>query len=97
MDVQHVYQTLEATLSPDAATRQAAEEALKQFSNQQGYLACLFQLVGSSQVPFHIRQAGATFLKNQVSNFFSSFSIQVLEIINLIIDTKTLGSTLTGS
>lgn len=64
-------QTLSATVSPDAATRRAAEESLRQAEAQPGFLLLVLQLVNSSSVDMVVRQTGGVYFKNAVKRLWS--------------------------
>ncbi|KAI9852490.1 MAG: karyopherin beta [Thelocarpon superellum] len=66
----NVTQVLESTLSPDAATRQNAEQQLSQAADVDfsGYVTTLAQELANEQAQTHIRSAAGIALKNAFSS-----------------------------
>ena len=62
--VEELVQVLQATLSPDVATREQAEAYLKQHDYAKGYIVGLMQVATAPQADGGIRQAAAIHLKN---------------------------------
>ena len=62
--VEELVQVLQATLSPDVATREQAEAYLKQHDYAKGYIVGLMQVASAPQADLGIRQAAAIHLKN---------------------------------
>lgn len=62
---------LTSTVSPDAATRRAAEESLRQAEKQPGFLILVLELVKSEGVDMLVRQAGGVYFKNVVKRLWS--------------------------
>lgn len=69
-------QTLSATVSPDAATRRAAEESLRRAEAQPGFLLLVLQLVNSSSVDMVVRQTGGVYFKNAVKRLWSGEEVR---------------------
>ena len=67
MDLQAIYAALASTLSPEPQQRKAAEEALKGWEGQPGYVSSLFRVVNSTEVAVEVRQAGIVYFKNLVN------------------------------
>ncbi|KAK1926751.1 putative importin-alpha export receptor [Papiliotrema laurentii] len=63
-------QTLTSTVSPDKATRRAAEEQLKTGETQPGFLLLVLELVKSDQVEVIVRQAAGVYFKNAVKRLW---------------------------
>lgn len=62
--------TLTSTVSPDAPTRRAAEESLRQGESQPGFLLLVLELVRSDGVDMVVRQAGGVYFKNVVKRLW---------------------------
>jgi exportin-2 (importin alpha re-exporter) len=62
---------LTSTVSPDAATRRAAEDSLRQAEKQPGFLILVLELVKSDGVDMLVRQAGGVYFKNVVKRLWS--------------------------
>eukprot|EP00887_Chlorella_sp_A99_P007628 scaffold20.g7628.t1 len=62
----HLLQILQATLQPDATTRQAAEAALEAGTRQPGFASALLNVVLASELPSGLRQLAAVVLKKTV-------------------------------
>jgi exportin-2 (importin alpha re-exporter) len=61
-----------ATLSPDAATRGAAEAALGARREAPGFAPALLALADAAAAPPHARQAAAVYLKNSTARFYAA-------------------------
>uniref|UniRef100_A0A7S1XYB3 Importin N-terminal domain-containing protein n=1 Tax=Phaeomonas parva TaxID=124430 RepID=A0A7S1XYB3_9STRA len=68
--MQGLLQAVEASLSPEKATREAAEEYLKQTTRQPGNLLLLAQGIGSGTAAPPVAQAAAVYFKNVVKNYW---------------------------
>jgi hypothetical protein len=68
--LQLLSQTLTSTVSPDKATRRAAEEQLKTGETQPGFLLLVLELVKSDQVEVIVRQAAGVYFKNAVKRLW---------------------------
>ncbi|KAJ1566779.1 hypothetical protein HK405_008431, partial [Cladochytrium tenue] len=66
MDPASVFALFQASLSPDHATRQHAEEGLKAASAHDGLLAVLMKIMASADLNEDIRKSAAVFFKNRV-------------------------------
>lgn len=66
MDLTKIIEALQATLIPDQQPQ--AEEYLKQVNKIIGFPRQLLQIVMSENLEMNVRQAGAVFLKNSISN-----------------------------
>ena len=69
-------QTLISTVSPDAQSRRAAEEALRQGEPQPGFLLLVLELVRSDVVDMVVRQAGGVYFKNAVRRLWSGDEVR---------------------
>ena len=69
--IQALSKTLQSTVSPDAATRRAAEESLRQGEAQPGFLLLVLELVKSDAVDMMVRQAAGVYFKNAVKRLWS--------------------------
>lgn len=58
------------TVSPDAATRRAAEDSLRQGEAQPGFLLIVLELVRSDAANMVVRQAGGVYFKNTVKKLW---------------------------
>ena len=65
MDPQHITRLLTVTFESDNARRDAAEKALKQFSNQHGFCLVLLKIVCNGAVHKDVRKSAALYLKNR--------------------------------
>jgi exportin-2 (importin alpha re-exporter) len=68
---------LASTVSPDAATRRAAEDSLRQGEGQPGFLQLILQLVKSDGVDMTVRQAGGVYFKNVVKKLWAGEEVRV--------------------
>jgi exportin-2 (importin alpha re-exporter) len=62
---------LASTVSPDASTRRAAEDSLRQGEGQAGFLQLILQLVKNDGVDMTVRQAGGVYFKNVVKRLWA--------------------------
>jgi exportin-2 (importin alpha re-exporter) len=60
-----------ATLSPDHATRRAAEDQLSAARSTPSFAPALLALVEAAEAPPHTRQAAAIYLKNHTARFYA--------------------------
>lgn len=68
--LQLLSQTLTSTVSPDRATRGAAEAQLRQGETQPGFLLLILELVKSDQVELVVRQSAGVYFKNVVKRLW---------------------------
>lgn len=65
-----IARSVEATLSPDAQTRRAAEATLTRLRGIPAFSVALLHLVENAAVPLHVRQAAAVYLKNHMARVY---------------------------
>jgi exportin-2 (importin alpha re-exporter) len=63
--------TLASTVSPDAATRRAAEEQLRQGEKQPGFLIVVLTLVNTGTIDMVVRQTAGVYFKNAVKRLWT--------------------------
>jgi exportin-2 (importin alpha re-exporter) len=69
-NLQFLSQALTSTVSPDSATRRAAEEQLRSGEQQAGFLQLVLDLVRSDNVEMVVRQAAGVYFKNAVKRLW---------------------------
>jgi exportin-2 (importin alpha re-exporter) len=63
--------TLASTVSPDSATRRAAEEQLRQGEKQPGFLIVVLTLVNTATIDMVVRQTAGVYFKNAVKRLWT--------------------------
>ncbi|XP_039964309.1 importin-7 isoform X1 [Bactrocera tryoni] len=71
MDAQKLTELLRATIEPNPEQRKAAEDQLAQIHKIIGFVPTILQIVMQNNVDQPVRQAGAIYLKNLITNSWS--------------------------
>ncbi|KAG0224632.1 armadillo-type protein [Mortierella sp. GBAus27b] len=70
MDIQGLYQLLQATFQPDANVRTQAESKLQELESTQGTLLLFMQIIGTQESDMQVRQAASIYFKNAVRRYW---------------------------
>ncbi|XP_067646959.1 importin-7 [Eurosta solidaginis] len=81
MDVQKLTDLLRATIEPNPEQRKSAEDQLAQIHKIIGFVPTILQIVMQNNVDQPVRQAGAIYLKNLITNSWSDHEAKAGEPI----------------